>query len=505
MMKKKPTLVIGIDAGTQTLRAGVFTTDGELIKSVTRNYGFTQPYYGWAEQNSLEVLEALIDAIKECTLSAEVTSRGKIGAISIVGTTVSLVACDSSNELLMPVILWMDTRSTSEADYLESIGSEWLKYTGNKLSPEWMLAKALWISRNKPEIFRQIKHFSELSDWLDFKLTGNWTASLTTLSAEWTYCSDLGGWPTDLLTQCGLDDLISKVPLMILPPGGIVGPLQPSIAKDLGLPTDVVVTKGLMDSYASALSLGVLDRKRITVSIGTSSAYIATSDIPKFDKGLVGTVPDAFGRGVWALQGGQTSAGAIIQWFIDQLGEQTNYQELDILAQGIPPGSNGLVALDCWQGSRSPYRDPLARGALLGLNLKHTKAHVYKALLESVAYGGRQILEIIKSTGISPDGLWICGGGTRSNLLMQIHADVLGLPLYISPFPDMAMVGAAVCALVGTGLRSNLLVSSMSISRVGRTVTPNIKAHEKYTPYYEEYCQSYPLLNMTMHRLANLA
>ena len=467
---------------------------GELVSFTSVDYPFMQPSQGWAEQNGEDVWRALVKALRQCIRSSNLGVEKQIKAVCIVGTAVSMIASDKNGKLLMPAIMWMDTRATREAEELSSAQSDWLKLTGGKLSPEWMLPKSLWMKRNKPDIYAGTYRIAELTDWLDYRLTGNWTTSLTTASAEWSYCRQYGGWPIDLLKQNNLDDLIERFPTQILQPGEIVGTLSKKTARELELPPGIIVAKGLMDSYSAALGLGVFYKDRVAISIGTSSAYITLLESPRFNDKLVGTIPDAFGIGTWALQGGQTSAGAIIQWFADQIGNQTSIAAIDDYAKEIPPGSEGLLALDCWQGSRTPYRDPLARGALLGLSLKHSAIHIYHALLEAVAFGGRQILDTMRLVDVDPKELFVCGGGTQSHLLMKIHADVIGIPLILAPYPDITMLGGAICSAVAGGIYPDLRNASTHMSPVGTVIQPNIKTNQAYQPFYEEYCRLYPAL-----------
>ena len=496
-------LVIGLDIGTRTARAGIFTPKGDLLSRGIASYDFQQPRPGWAEQDPIAVLQASQQAIRHALDQLPVDSTRIVG-LAISGTAVTLVTCDQNGDPLAPALLWMDTRAHHEAKEISEIDSEWLRYTGGCVSPEWMLPKALWIRRHQRQLYERCARFCELTDWVTYRLSGEWSASLCTLSAEWSYVSRLGGWPETLLDGVGMPDLVQRLPERINEPGKVIGKLQPTLAQSLGLPSGLPIIQGLIDSYSAALGLNVLAPGRVIASLGTSSAYLAMIQEPSFDPGLLGPVPDAFGRGTWTQQGGQTSAGALVDWFIRQLGSGKEYATLDAEAALISPGADGLLALDCWQGSRTPYRDPLARGAFWGLSLRHTQVHLYRAVLESIAFGGRQILGLLAKVGVHADELWVCGGGTRSALLTRILADVTGIPLVLPTQPEAAILGVAICAAVGAGLFPDLRSAATQMTRAGDRIEPDRDAKHLYQAIYEEYLMGYPILKERFHSLAAL-
>ena len=194
-----------------------------------------------------------------------------------------------------------------------------------------------------------------------FRLTGRWVLSLSTISGEWTYVSERGGWQLDLLEALDLGDLPAKWPAEVLQPGQVAGHLIDEVARETGLLSGLPVAQGLMDSYAAAIASNVFVPGQLSLSLGSSSSYLALLETPRSDPRLLGPVPDAFGIGTWAMQGGQTSAASLLRWFHDQLAPGVSYTDLDHEAAMIPPGSEGLRALDTWQGSRTPHRDPSSR------------------------------------------------------------------------------------------------------------------------------------------------
>ena len=191
------------------------------------------------------------------------------------------------------------------------------------------------------------------------------------------------------------------------------------------------------------------------------------------------------------MQGGQTSAASLLRWFRDQLAPDESYTNLDHEASVLPPGSEGLRALDTWQGSRTPHRDPASRGGIWGLNLGHTRAHLYRALLESVAYGGRQIVEAMQDIGVKIEQIVACGGGSRSALWMQMHADILGKPVTVLDEPYAAALGAAICATVAAGWYDQVQAAAGALTHLGRTYFSQSERQEMYQEGYRHYLAGY--------------
>jgi len=385
----------------------------------------------------------------------------------------------------------MDTRAREEAVEITATEHRALWYTGGMVSPEWMLPKALWLKRHAPVRYGQARYLVEMRDWLMYRLTGEWALSLSTVSGEWCYVREHGGWPDDLLDTLGLADLPSKWPERVLPPGTVIGDVSRGAAAVTGLPPGLPIVQGLMDSYAAALASNVFAPGRLSLSLGSSSSYLALTPSPRFDPQLCGPVPDAFGAGTWTVHGGQTSAAATLRWFRDQLAPGSSFVLLDEEAASVPPGSAGVGALDTLQGCRTPFRDPTSRGVFWGMNLGHRRGHLYRALLEAVAFGGRQVMETIQQAGVTIDEIVACGGGSRSSLWMHMHADVLHVPITVLDGVHAAALGAAMCAAVGTGRHSTLQVAARAMMRAGVTYRPDPERAAVYQNGFEGYRATY--------------
>jgi sugar (pentulose or hexulose) kinase len=478
--------VLGLDVGTESARAGMFGLDGQLLAAGQAGYRTTYPAPGWAEQDPAEVWGAVTAALRACLEQPAAAGVTPL-ACSLSGTAVTVVTVDAEGEPTGPALLWMDTRAAAEAAEVTATGHPCLWFTGGHVSPEWMLPKALWLRRHQSDRYQRARWLVELHDWILYRLTGRWALARATASAEWGYDPHAGAWPHDLLDQLGLADLTARWPEAVLAPGAPAGTLRPQVASATGLPPGLPVCQGLMDSFAAALACDVFQPGRVAMSLGSSSSYMALSDAPVSDPRLLGPIRDALGPGTYLMQGGQTSAASLVRWFVTELGGGQDAAALDTLAAAVPPGSDGVVALDTWQGSRTPHRDPRRRGAFTGLALGHGRAHLYRAMLESVAYGGRQITDALAGTGTRLDELVLTGGGSRSHLWSQIHADVIGRPLLRLTQPLPAALGAAMCAAAGAGAFGSLRAAAAAMSRVTSCAEPDPDHRAVYEAGFRAY------------------
>ena len=474
--------VLGIDVGTRSVRAGLFSLDGSLLAGHEQHVRTSHPRPGWAEQSPPEVLAALHRAV-----SAAVTGQPPPIAISVASTAVTAIAVDRDDGPAGPSLLWMDTRASAEADEITRTRHPALRHTGGQVSPEWMLPKALWLARHDPDRYAAARRIVDVHDWVVFQLTGQWSLAEATIAAEWCYDPLAGQWPADLLDRFAITDLLAGWDVPKLPAGAPAGRLAAAAAARTGLTQGIPVVQGLMDSYAAALAADVYQPGRVAISIGTSSSYLALADRPVCDPRLLGPVPEAFGPGSIVQQGGQTSAAAVVEWFSRQLAPAVPLGDLDAEAAAVRPGADGLWAMDTWQGCRTPYRNPAARGMWGGLTLAHTRGHLFRATLEAVAFGGRAVLETLEEAGAAARDLVVTGGAARSSLWMQMHADVFGRPLVRLAAPQPVALGAAICAAVGAGAYPDLPAAAAAMTALGRGWQPDPERQQVYDGLYAQY------------------
>ncbi len=512
MTSAKGPCVLGIDCGTQSLRSAIFDLTGRMLASAAEEYPIDFPQVSWAEQRAQHWWDAAKATCRQC-LNESGLSGDDIVGVSIDGTSCTVVATQSDGTPLRPVILWMDQRAHEQADRVTATGHRYLRYVGGSDSPEWMLPKALWLKENEPETYERADYIIEGTDWLMFRLTGEWAASLCNTTCKWNYVRPEGGWAADLLEQVGLEDLMPKWPERILPMGERAGDLTETAAEELGLKTGTPVAQGGIDAYAGMMGLDVVHPGRMALVMGSSTCHMALAAEGIFGTHVWGPYPEALLPGTWVLEGGQTATGSIVKWFRDSFCHRevqdaeaqgrSAYELLDAKAAAVPPGCEGLVLIDYFQGNRTPLRDPLARGMLWGLSLRHEVGHVLRAIYEGTAFGTRHILEDLAQGGYRPEGIYACGGGARSALWLQIHADACGVPIYLTEVPDATVLGTAICAAVGAGQFDSVQDASAAMVSVTKQIEPNAELRDTYDFYYDKYVRTYPQMKELLHEVAD--
>ena len=503
--------VLGIDCGTQSLRTAIVDLEGNVVASATQECPIVHPRVGWAEQNADDWWAAARATVPQA-LSEAGLSKFDIAGIAVDGTSCTVVVTDKEGRPLRPVILWMDQRAHEQAERITATGDPILRYVGGSDSPEWMLPKSLWLKENEPEIYEQAHWVFEGTDWLLYRLTGEVTCSLNEVTCKWNYARPEGGWSNGMLRAVGLMDLKCKWPTRICAMGEQVGELSPDAADELGLATGTPVSEAGIDAYAAMIGLNVVKPGRMALVMGSSTCHMALCSEGIFDTGVWGPYPEALLPDLWVLEGGQTATGSIVKWFKDQFGAAQiaeagergidPYEVLDEQAAGVAPGCEGLVCLDYFQGNRTPLRDPLARGMIWGLSLPHTPAHLFRAIYEGTAMGTRHILEDIGRGGFKAEGIYACGGGAKSRLWLQIHADVCQVPIMLTHEPEATVLGTAICAAVGAGLFGSIPEASEQMVRVTDQIDPNLDNRETYDFYFDKYVRTYRQMKGLMHEVA---
>jgi len=483
--------VIGIDGGTESLRATVFDLAGRRIASAMAAYPTEFAPGARAEQDPEAWWSATGLAVRSAVAQSGVAAHD-VDAICATTTCCTVVALDAAARPLRPALLWMDVRAGEKANAVLATGDAALAVNGagqGPVSAEWMIPKALWLLRHEPDSFRAAHTICEYQDFITWRLTGRRAASLNNVSIRWHYRSDAGGWPDSLLEALGLSELRAKWPAEVLAPGDVVGPLTARAADHLGLPETVWVVQGGADALIGMIGLGVARPGQIALITGSSHLQFAVGEAATHVPGLWGSYQDAVYPGRTILEGGQTSTGSIIAWLRRLTGDALN---LD--AARLGPGADGLLVLDHFQGNRTPYTDPLSRGAITGLSLHHTAAHLFRAMLEGIGFGTRAILDRMAEAGFAAAEITAGGGATRSPLWLQIHADTSGLPVVVPEVAEAPSLGAAVLAACGSGHFRSIDDGIAAMVRPGRRIEPDPVNVARYDEIYRRYAALYPAL-----------
>jgi FGGY-family pentulose kinase len=510
-MKSGP-YFMGIDGGTESVRVGVFDQEGAPVGFASSIYALKHPRPGWAEQDPDEWWSSLVAAVKE-VMSKNHIAREAIAGISLDATTCTVTVLDKYDRVLRPAIIWMDVRAADQARRVAKTGDAALKYNGfAQVSAEWMPCKALWLKENEPDIYHAATHICEYTDWMTHRLTGEWTASINIASLRWYYDRNNGGFPASLYQAVELDDLLEKFPQKVLDMGTVVGGLSKKVAEELGLPPGIPVAEGGADSIVSTVGMNVLAPGTIALITGSSHAIFGESAEAIYGPGFFGAFTDAVVPGLYLVEGGQVSTGSIVKWFRDNfcggLLEEARTQGIslyDLLnqrAENLPVGSDGLIVVDHWQGNRTPYTDSEARGIIWGLTLKHDTTHIYRAIVEGICYGTELIFRTLRKYGFQPQQIVACGGPLKSQLWMQIHADVSNLPITFTRVSEAAVLGSAILAAVGAGIYPNLQDAARSMVHTSHRIEPDQQRHKEYQFYVDKYIATYPQMRDLMHDVA---
>lgn len=492
--------IMGIDLGSQSVRVGIFDNKGRYIISDSKKYDTIIPVIGWAEQVPDQWWRSLKDVLFSITKKIEAY---KIKGIVACATSTTAVVVDEKCKPLMNAIMWMDTRCKKQAAIINSQNHEILKLCGGKVSVEWMVPKALWIKEERNEVYKKAFRIVDQLDWLNYKLTGRWVASLCNTTCKWNLNLEKK-WDISFLSSIGLADIVDKWPSEIKAVGSLIGNLDPKASKELGLKEDTLVFEGGIDAYACILGMGIAEKGKLSLTTGTSFVHLILEDKPSYSNALWGPYKDALIEGYWVLEAGQIAGASIIEWFKkefvgDYHGNKNVFDYIADKGAEILPGSEGIIALDFFQGNRTPYKDFLAKGVFYGLNLKHTKWHIYRSILEATAFGNLNNINEIEKAGCKISDIVISGGIINHDLWPQIISDVCDRPMKVPEINSPGILGCAVIALRGLGEYDSFHSACNDVVKIGKVIYPNKDNRKVYKEIFSKYLYLYNVLKDLMH------
>lgn len=496
------TAYLGIDLGTTSVRVGVFAAEGRLLAMESAALVTHHEGPGRAEQDATTWWPAVCDATRRAVVASGLRV-GEIAAIGLSATSSTVVLLDSRDRPLVPAVLWMDVRATDEAA-ATATGHPVLRYCGGSAAAEWLVPKAMWFKRHQPATWDSATHVAEALDYLTWQLTGEWVGSLLTATCKWNYDALRGGFSGDYLDALGIPELVDRLPHRIAPLGSVAGALSAAAATGLALLPGIPVAVGGIDAHMAVPGTGALAGGALCMIGGTSVVLLFVTREAAYGPGIWGPYPEVYGSGTWLLEGGQVSAGSVLTWFRQLLGHP-DHAQLIAAAGEVAPGSAGLVALDYFQGNRTPYRDDRLRGGLIGLDLHHGPGHIYRALAESVAYGTRNATEAIERLGGRIDEMVVAGGIRRNPTWLQATADVMQRPIVLPAEAEASVFGAAIVAAVAHGAYPDLLAASRSMVRRERVVEPDPALRAVYDDGFARYRAATDTMTDMLHDLARIA
>ena len=503
--------VIGIDVGTGSARAGVFTATGEMIGTDKCPTAIFREGGTIVEQSSEDIWQAVVKSV-----------RGAMAASGVTPDDIAGIGCDATcslvvlgeNGLPLPVgdpqhperniMVWMDHRALQQAERINATGHRVLDYVGGCISPEMETPKLLWLKENRPEVFADAWQFMDLTDFLTWKATGDLARSVCTVTCKWTYMVQDAAWDPDYFRTVGLGELadegFDRIGARIVPAGTALGTgLSIQAAKDLGLCPGTPVAAGLIDAHAGGIgSVGAKGgggaEANMAYVFGTSSCTMTSTREPVFVPGVWGPYYSAMVPGLWLNEGGQSAAGAAIDQLLGfhpyaaEARAEAERQGLSLpawlaeQAEKMSAGRNtfaalagGLHVVPEFLGNRAPHADPHTRAVIAGLGMERDLENLvalYVAGLCGIGYGLRQIIETQARSGAPIERIVISGGASRSNLVRQILADATGVELAAPTSEEPVLLGSAILGAVAAGLHSDIHAAMEAMSSFAARYAP---------------------------------
>jgi len=502
--------LMGIDVGTTGSKTLLIDEAGSVIASATVEYPMHTPHPLWAEQDPADWWQATVKSIQSVLSD---TDASEVKGLGLTGQMHGLVLLDSSGEVLRPCIMWNDQRTGPQcAAITERLGFDTIiEWTANPVLPGFTAPKIVWVCENEPHVYARAARVLLPKDFMRYKLTEE-------------FATDKGGASgTSLLNVAGRtwsQEMIEAldIPPEWLPPSfegpEVTGTVTPQAAELTGLPEGLPVVAGGGDQEAQAVGTGIVRQGLVSATLGTSGVVFAHTDEPQVDsQGRLQSYCHAV-PGKWHVMGVMLSAGGSFRWFRDALGRleksaaeltgRDPYEYLTAEAARAPVGSEGLIFLPYLTGERMPYSDPNARGTFFGLTVRHDKGHLVRSVLEGVAYGLRDLLELIRDFGLDIEQVRASGGGARSELWRQILADVFGTELVTINVTEGAAYGAALLAGVGADVYSGVEEACAATIRVVTSTEPQPESMKLYNAYYPVYRSLYGSLKPAFDTVAQV-
>ena len=490
-------LLLGLDIGTTSVKAGIFDTEGKCLGFARENYALETPVIDHVELNAETYWVATCAAVRQALGAGHISGR-EIEGIGVSSQGETVIPVDDSGQPIHPALVWLDNRAQRESQQLnEQLGYDAYRHTGiPEVNPTWTACKLAWLRDNQPQIFRAAHKFLLVQDFIVHRLTAQFitegAVACTTLLYD---IVDHQWWP-QALEAIGLEP--ERLPA-ISRPGAVAGALTPQAAEALTLPSGIPVVLGGMDQAVGAVGAGNILPEMVSETTGGALAIQVTVPRPDFDPS--GRVPVYVHSvaGQYLFVPVCDTGGMALQWFRDTFGESERqqaiqekkdvYDLLTLLAGEAPPGSDGLLMLPHLTGAFSPEYNPQARGVFYGFTLFHHKAHFTRAVLEAVAYMLRRNLELIATAGIKVGELRATGGGAASQLWRQIKADVCQLPVVTLRYGDTAPLGDAMLAAVAIGAFPSLSKAVSAMVSTADRLAPDPENVAPYEKAYQQYCQ----------------
>lgn len=480
-------LFIGIDLGTSALKLLLTDELGNVKNIVSREYPREFPKPGWSQQDPEDWRKAVMEGIPELLKGFDAS---EVAGIGTGGQMHGLVVLDEDDAIIRPAILWNDGRTAKQVEYLnEVIGREKLSAcTANIAFAGFTAPKLLWMKENEPELFARIRRIMLPKDYINYVLTGVHCTDVSDASGMLLFDVKNKTWSEEMLSICGVR---REQMAEIFESYEKVGTVLPEIAAKLGIPEATVVAAGAGDNAAAAVGTGTVGEGACNLSIGTSGTIFISSEHFSVD-------PEnalhsfAHADGSYHLMGCMLSAASCVSWFMEDIlkTEDHNGEQAEIKEDKL--GRNHVYFLPYLMGERSPINDTNARGTFIGMTMDTSRADMLQAVMEGVAFGIRDSLEVARAQGIKISRSRICGGGAKSPLWRKILANVLNVTLEIPESEQGPGMGGAMLAMVAGGVYGSVGESCQKLVRTTGSISPDKELAELYEERYQQYKKIYP-------------
>ncbi len=494
--------MIGIDCSTTATKAVVWDERGNALSEGRSTFGLSRPQPDWGEQNPEDWWESTKVALRR---AAQVVDPRRIGAIGITHQRETFVCLNEEDHPIRPAILWLDSRSREE---VARYGSEEVhRITGKTPNPTVGLYKMLWLKEREPGTIERTAKVADVHAFLVHRMTGHWRTSWATADPLGLVDMESFDWSDELLGMVGLDrshmcDLYA--------PGDVIGELEESVAREVGLPAGLPVVSGAGDGQAAGLGANITEPGRAYLNLGTgivSGMYSENYSFGDKYRVLSGPIP-----GTYTLETLLAAGTYMVSWFVEkfagvnatELGlDLSTEQILETAAARLEPGSGGLLAVPYWNNALMPYWDFDARGIMVGWTGAHGKAHAYRAILEGIAFEQRLMTDGAQDALEKPvEHLVAMGGGARSPLWCQIIADVMQQPVSVSREPESTCLGAGMLA-AACGIHPGIKEAAAAMSGTGARFEPDEGRSARYDRLYDVYRELYPSLRQVFPKLTD--
>jgi len=496
-------LFLGIDVSTTGSKALVIDEKGNVLATAVNEHSISTPRPLWSEQNPQEWWDASVKSIRQAIQQAGINGED-IKGVGLTGQMHGLVMMDAAGKVLRPAILWNDQRTAEECDEITRLlgFDRLLEICGNKALTGFTAPKILWVRKHEPEIYAKTAHILLPKDYVRYHLTGDYAVDMADGSGMILFDLKKRTWSKEILDKLGIPE--SWLPKTYEGPE-VTGLISQAAAELTGLKAGTPVVGGGGDQAAQAVGVGAVTPGIVALTLGTSGVVFATTPSPLIEpQGRLHAFCHS-APGTWHFMGVMLSAAGSLRWYRDTLAPGMNYDDLLAPATQVPAGSEGLLFLPYLTGERTPHPDPLARGAFVGLTVRHTKAHMTRSVIEGVSFGLRDSMELIKSAGLGKiEQVRVSGGGARSPLWRQMLSDVMNSELVTVNTTEGAAFGAALLAGVGVGTWKTVEESCSATIKTLEKTTANPGAVKIYEDYYQQYTALYPALKPTFTAVAGL-